>query len=86
MMRKKTMIPKLKPGLLKGYHPTMYEKARHKALMGLKKSTFLSIGRRLGALSTLTKRTLPKYSKIYKKNSTWAFAKSKSGCGCGLKR
>ena len=74
---------KLKPGRLKGYHPNMPKKARHQALMRVK-GTPLSIGRRLLILSTFTKRTLPRYSKVYKANSAWAFAKSK--CGCGLNR
>ena len=85
MVTKKSVKIKvtLKPGLLKGYHPNMPKEARRRALSRAK-GTPLSIGRRLLILSTFTKRTLPKYSKVYKANSTWAFTKSK--CGCGLNR
>lgn len=69
-----------------GYHPTMSNLARHRALIKkLRKTgeTPLSVGRHLLLLSTLTKRTIPKASRVYKKNSKWLF--KKKPCGCQLK-
>jgi Family of unknown function (DUF5771) len=68
-------LPKPKK-TISGYHPTMHVSARHRALMKkIKKETALSVGRHLLLLSTLTKRTIPKASKIYKMNSKWVFKK-----------
>jgi len=68
-------LPKPKK-TISGYHPTMSTTARHKALMKkIKKENALSVGRHLLLLSTLTKRTIPKASKIYKINSVWVFKK-----------
>jgi len=69
-------LPKPKK-TISGYHPTMPVSARHRALMKkIKKETALSVGRHLLLLSTLTKRTIPKASKIYKMNSKWVFKTS----------
>ena len=59
---------------MSGYHPTMSTTARHRALLKkIKKETALSVGRHLLLLSTLTKRTIPKASRVYKINSVWVF-------------
>jgi hypothetical protein len=74
-----TRLPKPKKNI-SGYHPTMTVLARHRALMKkIKKETSLSVGRHLLLLSTFTKRTIPKASKIYKMNSKWVFKKRVQG-------
>ena len=88
---KKTILPRPKPGLLKGYSATMIANARHRALMRVLHSTGetpLSIGRHLLLLSTLTKSRAPRASRVFKKNSNWMFKKSKPkkpSCGCSMK-
>lgn len=70
-------LPKPSRGNTSGYHPTMAVSARHRALMKkIKKESALSVGRHLLLLSTLTKRTIPKASKVYKMNSRWVFKKN----------
>jgi len=67
-------LPRPKKDALRGYHPTMTTLARHRAIlraMRMKKETPLSMGRHLSLLSTLTKRTIPKASKVYKEDSKW---------------
>lgn len=69
------VIGKLKGGMLTkyGYHPVEAMTNRHKALSkGISKGEKpLSIMRRLIAISTLTKRTLPRASRIYKQDAMW---------------
>ena len=70
-------LPKPKK-TISGYHPTMSVSARHCALMKkIKKESALSVGRHLLLLSTLTKKTIPNASKVYKMNSIWVFKKLK---------
>ena len=73
------LIGKLKGGMLTkyGYHPVEAKTNRHKALsMGISKGEKpLSVMRRLIAISTLTKRTLPRASRIYKADARWVHEK-----------
>ena len=69
------VIGKLKGGMLTkyGYHPVEAKTNRHKALSkGISKGEKpLAVMRRLVAISTLTKRTLPRASRIYKQDAMW---------------
>jgi hypothetical protein len=69
------VIGKLKGGMLTkyGYHPVEAMTNRHKALSkGISQGEKpLSVMRRLVAISTLTKRTLPRASRIYKQDAMW---------------
>lgn len=69
------VIGKLKGGMLTKYHyhPVEAPKDRHKALsLGISKGEKpLAVMRRLVAVSTLTKRTLPRASRIYKQDAMW---------------
>ena len=82
------VIGKLKGGMLTkyGYHPVEAKTNRHKALsMGISKGEKpLAVMRRLVAISTLTKRTLPRASRIYKQDATWV--RSKYAKSFGRKR
>ena len=73
-----TILPKPKKGVLMGYHYVLPAIKRHMFVMrAIKRESPLQIGRHLLLLSTLTKSTIPKASKVYKKNSKWAFSKIK---------
>jgi len=70
------VIGRLKRGMLTsyGYHPVEAKTNRYKALSkavtkGREKP--LSVFRRLQAIGTLTKRTLPRASRIYKQDAKW---------------
>ena len=69
------LIGTLKGGMLTkyGYHPVEAKTNRHKALsMGISQGEKpLAMLRRLVAISTLTKRTLPRASRIYKQDAMW---------------
>jgi hypothetical protein len=73
------VIGKLKGGMLTkyGYHPVEAKTNRHKALSkGITRGEKpISVMRRLIAISTLTKRTLPRASRIYKQDAMWIRAK-----------
>ena len=73
------VIGSLKGGMLTryGYHPVEAKTNRHKALSkGISKGEKpLAVMRRLVAISTLTKRTLPRASRIYKQDATWVRSK-----------
>jgi hypothetical protein len=73
------LIGKLKSGMLTqyGYHPVEAKTNRYKALSkGISKGEKpLSVFRRLVAISTLTKRTLPRASRIYKSDARWVQSK-----------
>ena len=73
------LIGTLKGGMLTkyGYHPVEAKTNRHKALSkGISKGEKpLSVMRRLIAISTLTKRTLPRASRIYKQDAMWIRSK-----------
>ena len=73
------LIGKLKGGMLTkyGYHPVEAMTNRRKALsLGISKGEKpLSMMRRLVAISTLTKRTLPRASRIYKQDAMWIRSK-----------
>ena len=78
------VIGSLKGGMLTkyGYHPVEAKTNRYKALSkGISKGEKpLAVMRRLVAISTLTKRTLPRASRIYKQDAMWVRSKySKSG-------
>ena len=69
------VIGKLKGGMLTkyGYHPVEAKTNRYKALSkGITKGEKpLAVMRRLIAISVLTKRTLPRASRIYKSDAMW---------------
>ena len=73
--RSKKVIGPLKGGMLTryGYHPVEATTNRHKALTkGISKGEKpLSVMRRLVAIGTLTKRTLPRASRIYRQDAKW---------------
>lgn len=73
--RSKKVIGPLKHGMLTkfGYHPVEAKTNRYKALTkGVSKGEKpLSVFRRLMAISTLTKRTLPRASRIYRQDARW---------------
>jgi len=73
------LIGKLKAGMLTkyGYHPVEAKTNRHKALSkGVSKGEKpLAVMRRLVAISTLTKRTAPRASRIYKQDAMWIRSK-----------
>ena len=77
--RSKKVIGSLKGGMLTryGYHPVEAMTNRHKALSkGISKGEKpLAVMRRLVAISTLTKRTLPRASRIYKADAMWVRSK-----------
>ena len=74
-----SIIGKLKGGMLTkyGYHPVEAMTNRHKALSkGVSKGEKpLAVMRRLVAISTLTKHTLPRASRIYKADARWVRSK-----------
>ena len=70
------LIGKLKGGMLTkyGYHPVESMTARHRALTkAIKKGREepLAVFRRLQAIGTLTKRTLPTASRTYIRDRNW---------------
>lgn len=73
------LIGKLKKGMLTqyGYHPVEAMTNRHKALSKAvsKGEKPLAVFRRLQAIGTLTKRTLPRASRTYKSDAKWIRAK-----------
>ena len=73
------VIGSLKGGMLTkyGYHPVEAKTNRYKALSkGISKGEKpLAVMRRLVAISTLTKRTLPRASRIYKQDAMWVRSK-----------
>jgi hypothetical protein len=73
--RSTKVIGPLKGGMLTryGYHPVEAMTNRHKALTkGISKGEKpLSVMRRLVAIGTLTKRTLPRASRIYRQDAKW---------------
>ena len=73
------VIGSLKGGMLTkyGYHPVEAKTNRYKALSkGISKGEKpLAVMRRLVAISTLTKRTLPRASRIYKQDAMWIRSK-----------
>lgn len=75
-----SVIGKLKAGMLTKYHyhPVEARTNRHKALVSAVTKGHEephAIIRRLTAISTLTKRTLPRASSIYKQDAKWIHAK-----------
>jgi Family of unknown function (DUF5771) len=73
------VIGPLKGGMLTryGYHPVEATTTRHKALSkGISRGEKpIAVMRRLIAISTLTKRTLPRASRIYKQDAKWIRSK-----------
>lgn len=73
--KSKTVIGPLKHGMLTrfGYHPVEATTNRHKALTKAvnRGEKPVAVLRRLIAISTLTKRTLPRASRIYKQDAKW---------------
>lgn len=74
------VIGKLKKGMLTsyGYHPVEAKTNRHKSLskaISKGKEAPLAVFRRLQAIGTLTKRTLPRASRIYKADAKWIRSK-----------
>lgn len=78
------LIGTLKKGMLTqyGYHPVEAKTNRHKSLsraISKGKEAPLAVFRRLQAIGTLTKRTLPRASRIYKADAKWIRSKFASG-------
>ena len=77
------VIGKLKGGMLTRYHyhPVEAKTNRYKALrLGFRKGEHpLAVFRRLTAISTLTKRTLPRASRIYRQDAAWVRDKFRAG-------
>jgi hypothetical protein len=74
-------LPRPKTGVLMGYHFNKSPLSRHRAILAAlrrKHETPLSMGRHLSLLGTLTKRTQPKASKVYKANAKFLFSRSAS--------
>ena len=74
------VIPVRKTGALTrfGYSATAPASRRHRALKAAMKrgrESPLSVFRRLQAIATLSKRTMPLYSKVYLKNRNWVRSK-----------
>ena len=73
------VIGKLKSGMLTqyGYHPVEAKTNRRISLSkGIRKGEKpLAVMRRLIAISTLTKRTAPRASRIYKQDAMWVRSK-----------
>ena len=74
------VIGKLKKGMLTryGYHPVEAKTNRHKSLVRAVtkgKEDPHAVIKRLVAISTLTKRTAPRASRIYKADAKWVHAK-----------
>ena len=74
------LIGRLKKGMLTsyGYHPVEAMTNRHKSLskaISRGKEAPLAVFRRLQAIGTLTKRTLPRASRIYKADAKWIRSK-----------
>lgn len=74
------LIGKLKKGMLTqyGYHPVEAKTNRHKSLskaISKGREAPLAVFRRLQAIGTLTKRTLPRASRIYKADAKWIRSK-----------
>jgi len=74
------VIGRLKKGMLTsyGYHPVEAPTNRHKALTKAVSKGHEdphAVVKRLVAISTLTKRTLPRASRIYKQNARWIHSK-----------
>ena len=73
------LIGKLKGGMLTkyGYHPVENPGTRHASLSkGIRRGELpLAVMRRLVAISTLTKRTAPRASRIYKQDAMWVRSK-----------
>lgn len=85
------LIGKLKKGMLTsyGYHPVEAKTNRHKALskaISKGKEAPLAVFRRLQAIGTLTKRTLPRASRIYKSDAKWVRSKYASKFKTPLKK
>ena len=67
-------LPRPRKGVLMGYHYKSSTATRRKAVKkAIKRESPLKIGRHLLLLSTLTKSTIPRASRVYKKNSVWTF-------------
>jgi len=66
-------IPSPKPNALGMYHPFNSPRLRYRAITATirRERKPLSKFRHLVLLSTLTKRTIPKASKIYRANAAW---------------
>jgi hypothetical protein len=78
--KSRRVIGKLKKGMLTayGYHPVEAMTNRHKSLskaISKGKEMPIAVFRRLVAIGTLTKRTLPRASRIYKSDAKWVRAK-----------
>ncbi len=63
------LIPKLESGTLHNYHYNKSDLSRHRALLkSSRNSDYNTVIRKLNAISILTKNTIPKASKTYKKD------------------
>lgn len=65
------LIGRLRPGKLRGYSPFASVFKRHRALIKALQDGKLAVMRRLRAIATLTKRTIPRASRVYLRNRKW---------------
>lgn len=66
------IIPKLRKGTLSPYHVDLTIKARHDALRKVvKRSSALTVFRKLGAVAIMLKNTSPEAASILKKDQRW---------------
>jgi hypothetical protein len=68
------ILPRPKKNAVPGYHSRSTDLSRHRAIKKAartKKESAMALSRHFQLLSTLTKRTQPEASKVYKRNSEW---------------
>ncbi len=65
------LIGPLKKGKLRGYSPFASLFKRHQSLIKALHDGKVAVMRRLRAIATLTKRTIPRASRVYMRNRNW---------------
>ena len=65
------LIGTLKKGKLRGYSPFASLLSRHRSLIKALQNGKVAVMRRLRAIATLTKRTIPRASRVYLRNRQW---------------
>lgn len=65
------LIGPLKAGKLRGYSPFASLFKRHQSLIKALRDGKVAVMRRLRAIATLTKRTIPRASRVYLRNRKW---------------
>lgn len=68
------ILPRPRKNAVPGYHSKSTDLSRHRAIkkaVRRKRESAMSLSRHFQLLSTLTKRTQPEASRVYKMNSEW---------------